>query len=64
MGQGVPADYVLAYMWYDIAASNYSDAKEREGAEKNRDAVGSMMTPAQVEQARKMARERKPKKKE
>lgn len=64
LGHGVPADYVLAYMWYDIAASNYSDAMEREGAEKNRDTVGSMMTPAQVEQARKMAREWKPKKKE
>jgi len=61
-GQGVPVDYVLAHMWYDIAASNYSEAKERKGAEKNRDAIGSLMTPAQVEQAKKMAREWKPKK--
>ena len=61
-GKGVPRDYILAYMWYDIAASNYSEAKDREGAVRNRDAIGSTMTPAQVEQAQKMAREWKPKK--
>jgi hypothetical protein len=61
-GKGVPKDYVQAYMWYDIAASNYTEDKEREGAAKNRDAIGSLMKPAEVEQAQKMAREWKPKK--
>ena len=61
-GKGVPKDLVLAYMWYDIAASNYTEAKEREGAAKNRDAMGLMMKPAEVEQAQKMAKEWKPKK--
>lgn len=61
-GQGVPVDYVLAHMWYDIAASNYTETKDREGAVRNRDAIGTLMTPAQVEQAKKMAREWKPKK--
>ena len=23
-GQGVPHDYVLAHMWFDLAASNFS----------------------------------------
>lgn len=62
LGKGVPKDFVLAYMWYDIAASNYTDAEERKGAEKNRDGIGSLMKPAEVEQAQKMAREWKPKK--
>ena len=61
-GQGVPVDFVLAHMWYDIAASNYTETKDREGATRNRDAIGSLMKPAEVEQAQKMAREWKPKK--
>jgi TPR repeat protein len=61
-GKGVPKDFVLAYMWYDIAASNYTDAKEREGAARNRDAIGSLMKPAEVERAQTLAREWKPKK--
>jgi hypothetical protein len=61
-GTGVPKDNVLAYMWHDIAASNYSEGKDREGAARMRDAIGSLLTPAQVDQAQKMAREWKPKK--
>lgn len=61
-GQGVPVDYVLAHMWYDIAASNYTETKDREGAARNRDGIASLMKPAQVEQAKRMAREWKPKK--
>jgi len=61
LGKGVPVDYVQAHMWYSIAASNSSEGTERAGAVSNRDAIASMMTPIQVEQAQKMAREWKPK---
>jgi hypothetical protein len=49
-------------MWYSIAASNTSEGTERAGAVGNRDAIASMMTSAQVDQAQNMAREWKPKK--
>src|SRR3989304_3508082 len=49
-GEGVPQDYVMAHMWYNLAASRYSASEEekREKALKNRDLVASLMTPAQV----------------
>jgi len=62
LGKGVPVDYVQALMWYSIAASNSSEGMEHAGAVSNRDAIASMMTPTQVEQAQNMAREWKPKK--
>ena len=51
-GEGVIQDYVLGYMWWNIAASNgYEDAK------KYIDFVESMMTPEQLAEAEKLARE-------
>ena len=63
-GEGVPQDYVMAHMWYNLAASRYSASEEekREKALKNRDLVASLMTPAQVAEAQRLAREWKPKK--
>ena len=55
-GQGVPRDYVLAYMWLDLATAG------RQGAAQFRDAVAQHMTPAQVAEAQKLAREWKPRK--
>ncbi len=62
-GQGVPQDYVQAHMWFNLAASRYSaaEAEERANAVKNRDAVAARMTPAQIAEAQKLAREWKPK---
>ncbi len=51
-GQGVPQDYVRAHMWWNIAVlQGYGDAK------KNRNMVEEKMSPAQLETARKLARE-------
>ncbi len=51
-GQGVPQDYVRAHMWWSISAlQGYGDAK------KNRNIVEEKMSPAQLESARKLARE-------
>ena len=51
-GQGVIQDYIFAHMWWNIAAS----LGFKEGAE-NRDIVGKMMTPSQLEKAQDLARE-------
>jgi len=62
-GEGVPQDYVLAHFWSNLAASRApaSEAKVRDEAVKNRDLAASKMTPAQIGEAQKLAREWKPK---
>jgi hypothetical protein len=63
-GQGVPQDYVQAHKWYNLAAANYTSAsqtKYRDDAVKNRDALARKMTPAQIAEAQRLAREWKPK---
>ncbi|HEY6072038.1 MAG TPA: tetratricopeptide repeat protein [Anaerolineales bacterium] len=62
MDQVIPRDYVLAYMWLNIAASNSSDAKERNAAANTRDRIVSKMTPDQIAEAQRLAKEWKPKK--
>jgi len=56
-GQRLPQDYVLAHMWYNLAA-----AQGNENAPASRDALTEKMTPAQIAEAQKLAREWKPKK--
>src|SRR4030066_1927926 len=63
-GQGVSRDYVLAHMWLDLAASQYP-ASVRENlndAVHYKDIVNSLMTPAQIAEAQRLARQWKPKK--
>ena len=62
-GRGVPKDYVQAAKWYDLAASHYTNAEEasRFKALRNRDHLAEKMTPAQIAEAQKEAREWKPK---
>ena len=63
-GQGVPRDYVLAHMWLNLAASQYpaSVKKRVNDAVHYRDIVDAKMTPAQIAEAKRLAREWKPKK--
>ncbi|MCH7776411.1 MAG: sel1 repeat family protein [Gemmatimonadetes bacterium] len=61
-GRGIPQDYVQAHMWYNLAASSYYPSEYRDEAVKNRDIVAMRMTPAQISEAQKLAREWKPKK--
>ena len=58
-GQGVPQDYVEAHMWLNLSASA-SASKERDKAVKTRDMVADRMTPAQLAEAQKLAREWRP----
>jgi TPR repeat protein len=55
-GIGVPKDYIQGYFWFTLAAvsGNPAAAKVRDGIEKS-------MTPAQVAEAQRLAREWKPK---
>jgi TPR repeat protein len=56
-GEGVPQDYVQAHMWFNLAASH----ENMSGAVELRDEIASKMTPAQIAEAQKLAREWKPK---
>lgn len=62
-GLGVPQDYVQAHMWLNLAASRYPASRKevRDRAAKGRDLVAAEMTPAQIAEAQKLAREWKPK---
>jgi uncharacterized protein len=55
-GQGVPVDLVQAYMWYTLAAGNGNAH-----APGYRNDLTRQMTPAQIAEANKRAREWKPK---
>jgi uncharacterized protein len=55
-GRSVPQDYAVAYMWFDLAAKQGNQHAARE-----RDKIAHRMTPAQIAEAQKLAREWKPK---
>ncbi len=56
-GHGVPQDYALAHMWFNLAASRDPPGEDLDSAVKNRDIVAERMTPAQISEAQKLARE-------
>ena len=60
-GAGVTQDYVEAYMWLDLAARRSRPPATGGDAAKKRDSIASGMTPAQVAEARRLAREWIPK---
>jgi TPR repeat protein len=62
-GRGVPKDYVLAHMWLSLTTSQSPALKKakREWADIFRDIAASKMTPAQIAEAQRLAREWKPK---
>ena len=63
-GQGVLQDNLFAHMWFNLAASLYppSQREYRDQAQTERDAIATKLTPSQVSEAQRMAREWKPKK--
>ena len=50
IGQGVPIDYVRAHMWFNLVAVKGAGGK-------NRDILAKKMTPQQIAEAQKLARE-------
>ena len=59
-GYGVPQDYVQAHMWFNLAATRLPPDR-RFKAVWNRDLVAAEMTPEQIAEAQRLAREWKPK---
>ena len=55
-GMGVQKDYVLAHMWLNLAA-----VQGIERAPKMRDTIEVLMTPGQLAEAQRLAREWRPK---
>ncbi len=60
-GEGVPQDEAQAYMWFKLASSTFPPGENRNIAVKSHDTVAKRMTPAQISEAQKLAREWKPK---
>ena len=62
-GRGVPQDFVLAHMWFNLSVSRVpaSEGETREATEIIIDLVASKMTPYQIAEAQRLAREWKPK---
>ena len=58
-GKGVPQDYVEAHKWLNLAAAK---GRSSYWAGKERDKLALKMTPAQIAEAQRLAREWKPKK--
>ncbi len=61
-GRGVPQDYAQAHMWFNLAASRFPAGQTRDIIGMKRDIVAKLMTPAQISEAQKLARDWKPKK--
>jgi hypothetical protein len=53
LGQGVPQDYVRAHMWLNLSTAQGRSKAAAEGL----DNVARLMTPAQIAEAQKLARE-------
>ena len=60
-GRGVPQDYVRAYLWFNLATSR-AKGDDRKQFANMRDRTAAKMTPAQIAEAQRLAREWKPKK--
>jgi TPR repeat protein len=56
-GDGVPQDYILAYMWYALATAYLDDEDQGVSAKSSRDDVAMLLTPEQLEEARRLAHE-------
>ncbi|HEY3738683.1 MAG TPA: tetratricopeptide repeat protein [Bryobacteraceae bacterium] len=55
-GKGVPRDYVIAYMWFERSAAQLTGG-DRESVVELRDAVAAKLNPAQLANARRLAKE-------
>ena len=62
IGEGMLRDLTQAYMWYDLASSRFPPGAAHDDAVSNRDLVAKHMTPAQIAEAQRLARQWKPKK--
>ena len=59
-GKGIAQDYVEAYKWFQLAVSQTSGG-EQESILELRDSIAARMTPEQITEAKRLARDWKPK---
>ncbi len=59
-GHGVPQNYAHAHMWFNLAAAGSPPGLRRDMAATARDIVAELMTPAQIAEAQRRAREWRP----
>ncbi len=52
LGRGMPQDYVRGHMWFNLSAAQGN----KDGAQ-GRDIIAKLMTPAQIAEAQRLARE-------
>ena len=57
-GKGVPQDLVQAHMLFDLAVSGPPDATYHDMAASTRDLIAAKMTPDQIAEAERLAKER------
>ena len=60
-GLGLSPDNIQALKWYDLAVANSELDQERRVWARNRDSIAKKMTPEQISEAQRLAREWKPK---
>lgn len=60
-GHGVKKSYVSAYKWFALAYLTYPEGDFQDHAFRNRENVGALMSPAQIEKAERLVRGWKPK---
>ena len=60
VGRGIRQDYVQAHMWFNLAASRLARGSVREKTIRVREALAAKMTPAQIAEAQRLAREWRP----
>ena len=56
-GYGVPQDHIEAHKWFTLAAASSTSKPNRDRAVEARDKLAARMTPAQLAEAQKLARE-------
>jgi uncharacterized protein len=57
LGLGVPRDYVQAYKWFNLAVVSFPAGDERDLFAESRDFLATRMTPEQIAEAERLARE-------
>lgn len=55
LGRGVAQDYVHAHKWFSLCSVGATDASKRDVATKSRDLAVTLMTPAEITEAQRLA---------
>ena len=56
-GDGVLQDFIQSHMWHNLSALNFKDSEKHYNAVTNRNREAAKMTPEQIAEAQRLARE-------